>query len=178
MEELAQVYARSLFEVAKEHDVLDDVQVQLGMWADALSTNRELQVFFFSPRFTSSEKKDAIRKVIDGGDERFVNFLELLAERHRLPVTFRIRRTFDELWREENKLLPVEVTSAVELDDALVRSIGDRIEDRTGRRVELTSNVDPDIIGGLVLRVGNRILDASVHGRLERLRRQITRAAA
>src|SRR5438034_2775995 len=178
MEELAQVYARSLFEVAKEHDVLDDVQVQLGMWADALSTNRELQVFFFSPRFTSSEKKDAIRKVIDGGDERFVNFLELLAERHRLPVTFRIRRTFDELWREEHKLLPVHVTTAIELDEALIREVGDKIEERTGRRVQLSSTVDPDIIGGLVLRVGNRILDASVHGRLERLRRQITRAAA
>jgi F-type H+-transporting ATPase subunit delta len=178
MEELAQVYARSLFEVAKEHGVLDDVQVQLGMWADALSSNRELQVFFFSPRFTSAEKKDAIRKVIDGGDERFLNFLELLAERHRLPVTFRIRRTFDELWREEHKLLPVHVTTAIQLDEALIRDIGDKIEERTGRRVELSSTVDPDIIGGLVLRVGNRILDASVHGRLERLRRQITRAAA
>ena len=178
MEELAQVYARSLFEVAKEHDVLDDVHEQLGIWADALSENRTLQLFFFSPRFNSTEKKDAIRKIIDGGDERFLNFLELLAERHRLPVTFRIRRTFDELWREENKLLPVEVTSAVELDESVVRSIGERIEERTGRRVELTSKVDPNIIGGLVLRVGNRVLDASVHGRLERLRRQITRAAA
>jgi F-type H+-transporting ATPase subunit delta len=178
MEELAQVYARSLFEVAKEHDVLDDVHEQLGIWADALSENRDLQLFFFSPRFTSAEKRDAIRKIIDGGDERFVNFLELLAERHRLPVSFRIRRTFDELWREERRLLPVEVTTAVELDESVVSSIGKRIEERTQRTVELTSKVDPDIIGGLVLRVGNRILDASVHGRLERLRRQITRAAA
>jgi ATP synthase F1 delta subunit len=71
----------------------------------------------------------------------------------------------------------VEVTSAVELDESLVRSIGDRIEERTGRKVELTSRVDPDIIGGLVLRVGNRVLDASVQGRLQRLRKQITRAA-
>jgi F-type H+-transporting ATPase subunit delta len=178
MEELAQVYARSLFQVAKEHDALDAIHDQLGIWADALSENRSLQVFFFSPRFSSAEKKDAISKIIDGGDPRFINFLELLAERHRLPVTFRIRRAFDELWREEHKLLPVEVTSAVELDEGLVGDIGRRIEERTGRRVELTSKVDPDIIGGLVLRVGNRILDASVHGRLERLRRQITRAAA
>jgi F-type H+-transporting ATPase subunit delta len=178
MEELAQVYARSLFEVAKEHDVLDEIHEQLGTWADALAENRTLQVFFFSPRFSPSEKKEAIGRVIDGGDPRFVNFLELLAERHRLPVMFRIRRTFDELWREEHKLLPVEVTTAVELDEAVVRSIGERIEQRTGRKVELTSKVDPDIIGGLVLRVGNRILDASVHGRLERLRRQITKAAA
>jgi len=178
MEELAEVYARSLFEVAVEHDVLDAIHDQLGTWTDALGTNRELQVFFFSPRFSSAEKKDAIRKIVDGGDERFLNFLELLAERNRLPVTFRIRRNFDELWRKEKKLLPVEVTSAVELDDELVREIGDKIEQRTGQTVELTSKVDPDLIGGIVLRVGNRILDASVHGRLERLRRQITRAVA
>ncbi|MFL5840137.1 MAG: ATP synthase F1 subunit delta [Thermoleophilaceae bacterium] len=178
MEDLAQVYARALFESAQEGGVLDEIHDQLGAWADALGQTKDLQTFFFSPRFSTGEKKEAIRRIIDGGDERFLNFLELLAERHRLPVTFRIRRTFDELWREENKLLSVDVTSAVELDEALVRSIGDRIEERTGRRIELNSHVDPDIIGGLVLRVGNKVLDASVHGRLERLRRQLTRAAA
>jgi ATP synthase F1 delta subunit len=177
MEELGQVYARALFESAMESGQLDEIQEQLGIWADALGGNKDLQTFFFSPRFSSAEKKDAVRRIIDGGNERFLNFLELLAERHRLPATFRIRRSFDELWREEHKLLPVEVTSAVELDDGLVRSIGERIEERTGRRIELTSRIDPDIIGGLVLRVGNKVLDASVQGRLQRLRKQITRAA-
>jgi F-type H+-transporting ATPase subunit delta len=178
MEEIGQVYARALFEAAVENGELDEIQQQLAMWADALGTNKNLQTFFFSPRFSPAEKKEAIRRIIEGGNEHFVNFLELLAERHRLPATFRIRRTFDEMWREEHKMLPVEVTSAVELDEGLVHSIGERIEQQTGRRVELTSRVDPDIIGGLVLRVGNRVLDASIHGRLERLRKQITRAAA
>jgi F-type H+-transporting ATPase subunit delta len=177
MEEIAQVYARALFESAMEHGELDEIQQQLSVWSDELGNNKNLQTFFFSPRFSSAEKKDAVRRIIDGGNERFINFLELLAERHRLPVTFRIRRAFDELWREEHKMLPVELTSAVELDEGLVRSIGERIEERTGRRIELTSRVDPDIIGGLVLRVGNKVLDASVHGRLERLRKQIARAA-
>jgi F-type H+-transporting ATPase subunit delta len=177
MEEIAQVYARALFESAMERGELDEIQQQLSVWSDELGNNKNLQTFFFSPRFSSAEKKDAVRRIIDGGNERFINFLELLAERHRLPVTFRIRRAFDELWREEHKMLPVELTSAVELDEGLVRSIGERIEERTGRRIELTSRVDPDIIGGLVLRVGNKVLDASVHGRLERLRKQIARAA-
>jgi F-type H+-transporting ATPase subunit delta len=178
MEELGQVYARALFEAATDNGELDAIHDQLGEWADALGTNKQLQTFFFSPRFSSGEKKDAIRRIIDGGSPRFVNFLELLAERNRLPATFRIRRSFDEMWREANKLLTVEVTSAIELDETLIREIGDRIEERTGRRVDLTSRVDPNIIGGLVLRVGNKVLDASVHGRLERLRKQITRAAA
>jgi ATP synthase F1 delta subunit len=178
MEELAEVYSRALFQASVENGELDEVQQQLAAWSDALGENKNLQTFFFSPRFSPAEKKDAIRRIIVGGNEHFLNFLELLAERHRLPAVFRIRRDFDALWREEHKLLPVEVTSAIELDDALVRSIGDRIEERTGRQIELTSRVDPDIIGGLVLRVGNKVLDASVHGRLERLRRQLTRAAA
>ncbi|HEX4720420.1 MAG TPA: ATP synthase F1 subunit delta [Thermoleophilaceae bacterium] len=177
MEEIGQVYARALFQAAMEHDELDEVQEQLAIWSDALAENKDLQTFFFSPRFSSAEKKDAIRRIIDGGNERFLNFLELLAERHRLPATFRIRRSFDELWREEHKMLPVEVTSAVELDEGLVRSIGERIQEKTGRRIELTSRVDPNIIGGLVLRVGNKVLDASVQGRLQRLRKQIARAA-
>ena len=177
MEEIGQVYARALFQSAIEAGQLDEVQGQLAMWADALGENKHLQTFFFSPRFSSAEKKDAVRRIIDGGNEHFLNFLELLAERHRLPATFRIRRSFDELWREEHKMLTVEVTSAIELDEGLVSSIGERIEQRTGRKIDLTSKVDPDIIGGIVLRVGNKILDASVQGRLQRLRRQLARAA-
>ncbi len=106
-----------------------------------------------------------------------MNFLELLAERHRMPVLPRIRRAFDSLWAKENKLLPVTVTSAVELDDELVQDIGKRIEEQTGRRVELSSKVDPDLLGGLVVRVGNMVLDASVRNRLEQLRKQVAKAA-
>ena len=123
------------------------------------------------------EKKDGIRKIVDGADERFLNFLELLAERHRMPAIFRIRRAYDALWREENKLLPVTVTSAVELDEGLVEGLGKRIEKQTGKKVELTSKVDEDVLGGLVLQVGNMVLDASIRNRLEQLRKQVARAA-
>ena len=121
MEEIAEVYARSLFEVAKEHDVLDRVHDELGEFAEALDEDRTLQVFLFSPYFSSEEKRDGVRKIVTDADERFVNFLELLAERHRMPALFRIRREFDSLWAEENKLLPVTVTSAIELDEGLVK---------------------------------------------------------
>jgi F-type H+-transporting ATPase subunit delta len=177
VEEIAEVYSRALFEAAVEHEVLDRVHDELGQFADALDESRELQVFFFSPYFSSQEKKAGIGKLVEGADERFVNFLELLAERHRMPVLFRIRRHFDKLWADENKLLAVNVTSAVELDESLVSGIGERIQDQTGRKVELTSNVDPDVLGGLVLQVGNMVMDASVRSRLERLRKQVARAA-
>jgi F-type H+-transporting ATPase subunit delta len=177
MEEIAEVYSRALFEVAKDNDVLDRVHDELGEFADALDENRDLQVFLFSPYFSSDEKKEGVARIVSDADERFVNFLQLLAERHRMPVIFRVRRGFDAMWAEENRLLPVTVTSAVELDEGLVREIGQRIEEQTGRRVELSSNVDPDVLGGLIVRVGNMVLDASIRNRLESLRKQVARAA-
>jgi F-type H+-transporting ATPase subunit delta len=177
MEEIADVYARALFEVARENDVLDRVHDELGEFADALDDDRNLQVFLFSPYFSSEEKKDGVRRIVSDADERTLNFLELLAERHRVPALFRIRRIFDSMWAEENKLLPVTVTSAVELDEELVKSIGERIEEQTGRKVELASKVDPDVLGGLQVRVGNMVLDATVRNRLEQLRKQVARAA-
>jgi len=177
MEEIAQVYSRSLFEVAKQDGVLDELHEQLGQFADELDENRQLQIFFFSPYFSSQEKKDAIPRLLDGADERFVRFLELVAERHRMPALFRIRRAFDARWAEERRLLPVEVTSAVELDQGLLDQLGKRIEEQTDRHVELSSRVDPDVLGGLVLQVGNMVLDASIRARLERLRKEVAKAA-
>jgi ATP synthase F1 delta subunit len=177
MEEIAEVYSQALFEAAVENDVLDRIHDELGEFADALAENRNMQLFFFSPYFSSQEKKEGISKIVSGADERFVSFLELLAERHRLPALMRIRKRLDELWAEENKLLPVSLTSAVELDEGLVKDVGKRIEEQTGRQVELESKVDPDVLGGLVLQVGNMVLDASVRSRLERLRKQVAKAA-
>ena len=176
MEEIAQVYARSLFEVAKEHDKLDVVRDQLGEIADAVAEQHDLQVFFFSPYFSTDEKVDGLQRALEDADEAVLNFLELLIEKHRMPALFRIRREFEALWEEENRLLPVQVTSAIELDESTVRQIGDAIGEQTGRRIELTSEVDPGILGGIVLRVGNSILDASIRNRIEKLRKQVARA--
>jgi F-type H+-transporting ATPase subunit delta len=176
MEEIASVYARSLFEVAKEHDKLDTVREQLGEFADALSENRELQVFFFSPYFSTPEKKDGLKKAVSGTEEIFDNFLELLIEKHRMPAVFRVRRELDRMWERENQLLPVEVTSAIELDESTVKQIGDRIGEQTGQKIELSSKVEPDILGGIVVRVGNSIIDASIRARLEQLRKQVAKA--
>ena len=176
MEEIAEVYARSLFEVAKDESKLDEVREQLGRLADALDGTRELQLFFFSPYFSTEEKKQGLDRAIEGAEPIVRNFLELLVEKHRMPALFRIRREYDRLWEREHELLPVTITSAVELDADTVRSIGDAIGRQTGQRVELTAKVDPDVLGGLVVRVGNSILDASIRNRLENLRRSVARA--
>ena len=177
MEEIAQVYARSLFEVAEEAGKLDDVREQLGQIADALAEDRELQVFFFSPYFSTQEKIEGLEKAVSGAEAIVLNFFKLLIEKHRMPAVFRIRRVYDSLWEDYNKLLPVQITSAVELDENIVKHIGDQISEQTGRKVELSSTVEPGILGGIVVRVGNQVLDASIRRRLELLRKQIARAA-
>jgi F-type H+-transporting ATPase subunit delta len=176
MEEIAEVYARALFEVASERQLLDTVREQLNQFAQALEENRDLAVFFFSPYFSTTEKKDALHRAVEDADQTFMNFLEALLERHRMPVIFRIRSRFEELWEHEHKLLPVEVTSAVELGEDIVETIGERVREQTGQTVELSSRVDPDILGGIVLRVGNFVLDASIRNRLEHLRKQVAHA--
>ena len=95
---------------------------------------------------------------------------------HRMPVLIGVRREFDRLWDDEHELLPVQITSAVELDPGVVDRLGEEVGRQTGRQVEVTSSVDPAVLGGLVLRVGNQILDASVRTRLEGLRREVARS--
>jgi F-type H+-transporting ATPase subunit delta len=177
VEEIARVYGDALFDVAKESGKLDEVHEELGQFADALSGNRELQIFLFSPYFSSAEKRDGIAKVIEGGDDELVNFLELLAEKHRMPAIFRIRRHFDEKWAVENRRLEVRLTSAVPLDRSVVEHVGQEIERKTNMKIDLDSEVDEEILGGLVLRVGNMVLDASLRSKLERLRKEVAQAA-
>jgi ATP synthase F1 delta subunit len=177
MEHIARVYAEALFGVAKENGKLDAIREQLGQFADALKGSRDLQLFFFSPYFSSAEKGDGLKKAITGAEPELVNFLELLIEKHRMPVIFRMRRQFDSLWDKENKRLGVTVTSAVELDPEVAERIGSEIEQQTGNAVELESRVDPDILGGLVVQVGNMVLDTSIRNRLEKLRKSVATAA-
>ena len=146
MEEIARVYADALFGVAKEKGKLDAIRDQLGQFADALADNKEMQLFFFSPYFSSAEKEEGLAKAVSGTEPELLNFLNLLLEKHRMPVLFRIRRQFDSLWAKENKRLGVTVTSAVELDPEIAQRIGvgDRAADRQqGRAREQGRPRDP-----------------------------------
>ena len=171
MEEIARVYSEALFDVAKEKDSstrCTSSSASSPTRSRPTATCRSSSSAPTSPRRRSGRGS---RRRSRGGNAELVNFLELLAEKHRMPALFRIRKRFDELWAKENKRLEVTVTSAVELDPAVVESIGAEIEKKTGKTIELTSEVDDSIIGGLVLQVGNRVLDASIRNRLDKLRK-------
>jgi F-type H+-transporting ATPase subunit delta len=178
MDEIARVYAEALFDSAKDSDKLDAIREQLAEFADALAESRDMQVFFFSPYFSSKEKREGLERAVSGAEPQLQNFLALLVEKHRMPVIFRIRRKFEELWAAENKRIDVTVTSAVGLDEKVIEQIGSEIEKQTGQKVELSSNVDESVLGGLVVQVGNMVLDASIRNRLEKLRKGVARTRA
>jgi ATP synthase F1 delta subunit len=177
MQDAAHVYASALFDVARERGRIDEVREQLAQFADAVDGDRDLQVFFFSPYLSSAEKREGMKRAISGAEPELINFLELLIEKQRMPEIFPIRRQFDELWKRENRRIDVTVTSAVELDPAVVRRIGEQVERQTGEEVDLSSRVDDGILGGIVLQVGNMVLDASIRSRLEKLRKTVATAA-
>jgi len=177
MQDAARVYAEALFDVAREKGRLDAIRDDLSQFADTLEGDRELQVFLFTPHFSSAEKVAGLKRAVSGAEPELLNFLELLIEKHRMSEIFRIRRQFEESWKRENRLIDVTVTSAVELDPAVVGRIGEEIERQTGQKVELASRIDEEILGGIVLQVGNMVLDASIRNRLEKLRKNVARAA-
>jgi F-type H+-transporting ATPase subunit delta len=177
MPDAAHVYAEALFEAARDRGKLDVIREQLGQFADAVDRDRELQVFFFSPYLSSAEKREGMKRVISGAEPELINFLELLIEKQRMREIFRIRRELDELWKRENRRIDVTVTSAVQLDPSVVGRIGEEVERQTGEEVDLSSRVDDDILGGIVLQVGNMVLDASIRSRLEKLRKTVATAA-
>jgi ATP synthase F1 delta subunit len=175
--EAARVYAGALFDVARQKGKLDPVGAGLGQFADAVEANRDMQVFLFSPYFSSAEKAAGLGRAVEGAEAELVNFLELLVEKQRMTEIFRIRREFDQLWKQEDKRIDVTVTSAVELDPAVVAKVGEEIERQTGQRVSPATRVDSEILGGIVLQVGNMVLDASIRSRLEKLRKSVAQAA-
>jgi ATP synthase F1 delta subunit len=177
MEEIARVYATALFGAAKDRGKLDAIRDQLGQFVEALEGSKDLRLFLFSPYFSSAEKIEGLKRSVTDAEPELLNFFELLLEKGRMPVIFRIRRQYDALWDKENKRLGVTVTSAVELDPEIAKRIGAEIEEQTGNTVELSSRVDPDILGGLVLQVGNMVLDTSIRNRLEKLRKSVASAA-
>jgi ATP synthase F1 delta subunit len=177
MADAARVYAEALFAAGEDKGKINELQEQLAKFADAVDADRDLQVFLFSPYLSSNDKVEGLRRAVTGAEPEFSNFLELLVEKGRMPEVFRIRREFDELWKKANRRLDVTVTSAIELDPGVVGKIGEEVERQTGEKVELSSEVDDGILGGIVLRVGNMVLDASIRTRLEKLRKSVASAA-
>lgn len=167
------MYARALFKAAQEAGRLEQVQADLGMFVGALEATPELQAFLENPQIDPPAKSALLGDLTEGGEEIVRNFLRLIADKGRAGSAAGIRDEFETLVDRSQGRIAVELTTAYELSDDEAASIVSRIEEASGRAVEATRTVDPDLVGGLILQVGSLRVDASVRGRIAQLRRTL-----
>jgi F-type H+-transporting ATPase subunit delta len=168
------VYAEALLAAAGEKGRLAEVREDLAEFAAAVESSEELRSFLRNPQIEPHVKRDALAALLADADELVRNFLLLLAEKGRIAEIEQIHSEFERLIAQEARVLELELTTAVELSDEEAAQLVRRIEDAAGRRVEATRRVNPNILGGIVVQAGSRRLDASVRGRLNRLRQELT----
>lgn len=167
------MYARALFQAAQEQNRTAAVREQLRSLGVALADSPELEAFLTNPQLDPRAKASVLAEVADGAEPLLQNFLKLVAEKGRGGDLRVIADEFDLLVDREQGRITVELTTAHELTDDEAASIVSQIEKGSGRSVEATRSVDPDLIGGLILQVGTMRVDASVRGRLQKLRREL-----
>jgi F-type H+-transporting ATPase subunit delta len=170
------MYARALFEAARDRNRVDAVREELGDFVAAQRDVPELRELLRNPQLDPRVKASALGELLGGEEELVRNFLLLLVEKGRVAEIEEIAREFERLVAQAEGILDVELTTAVELSDEEARDVIEQIAQASGRKVAATRSVDPDLIGGIVLQAGSMRLDASVRGRLNRLRTELKSA--
>ena len=168
------VYAEALLEAARAHDELDAVRTEFDELAAAVEQSEELRDFLRNPQIESQTKRSVLESLLEAANPRFVNFVRLLVEKGRIGELDELHDEWERLLAREARVLELELTTAIELSDAEANGIVEQIEQASGRRVVALRTVDPDIIGGIVVQAGSQLLDASVRGRLNQLRQELT----
>jgi ATP synthase F1 delta subunit len=168
-----QIYAKALFDAAKEKGRVTEVRELLAGFVEAVEASPELRNLLLNPQIDLRAKRAGLEAVFQGADPVFLNFLRLAAEKRRLGELDEVRREFERLVAEDERVLKVDLVTAYDLSDAEAAEIISQIEQASGRRVEATRAVDPSLIGGIVLQAGSFRADASVRGRLDSLRHEL-----
>ena len=170
------VYAEALLEAARDEKRVDEVRKDFDDFAVALAGSDELQRFLRNPQIESQTKRRALEDLLGKADKLFLNFVRLLADKNRIAELDEVHQEWGRLLAHEERVLELELTTAVELSEKEAARVVKQIEEASGRSVEATRTVDPDLIGGLVVQAGSLRLDASVRGRLEQLREELITA--
>ena len=174
---VARTYARALFEAAKDKGRIEPVRDELTTFVAAVEEMPELKSLIRNPELDPRTKAAALDAVLEGADELIRNFVRVVTEKGRAAQLDEIAREYEALVAAEEQILSVELTTAYELSDDEAAAIVQQIEQGSGQRVEAARTVDPDLIGGLILKAGSLEVDSSVRGRLDRLRRDLAHAS-
>jgi F-type H+-transporting ATPase subunit delta len=175
-ERVARVYAQALFDAAREAGVAGPVGRELGDFVAALAASASLRDVLADPQIETAAKERVLAEIMRGGQPLLGNTLQILLERGRLAIVPALQTAYNALAADEAGVVEVEVVSAIKLGSATEKQIAERVREATGRKVELAPRVDPAIVGGLVLRIGDVIVDGSVRSRIRQLRRRLVTA--
>jgi F-type H+-transporting ATPase subunit delta len=167
------VYARALYDAALDAGKVKDVQSELAAAAEAMAELPQLRSVVGNPQLDSASKAAVLEAAVGEPSELTTNFLRLVADKCRAGSIEGISKEYERMVARAEGQLTVELTTAYELSDNDAREIVQQIEQASGRRVEATRTVDPKLIGGIVLQAGSLRADASVRGRLERMKQEL-----
>jgi F-type H+-transporting ATPase subunit delta len=170
------VYGEALFEVASDAGRVEQVHRDLRALAEALSSNHDLVRVLFNPAFPEQAKRQILARLSDGGDPLVQNALQVLIDHGRLNELPAMIEGFEARHAELEKRLEVELTTAIPIDEGQAERLRKQLSEGSGQTVSLTRRVDPGILGGVVLRARDLLIDASVRGRLEALRLTLRKA--
>lgn len=167
---IARVYATALYQAAEEEGRVEQVRRDLGEFVEAVESSGELRQFLVAEEISDARKKEALLEITEGGDELVRNFLRLLVDKSRESELSDAYQALVGLVEKAQGLVRVEVVTALPLPVPLEHALRAKIESSLKKTVEMTLTVDKEILGGLRLRIGDRVADATVRHRLERLR--------
>ncbi len=178
MAEVVEPYAEALMSLAQAHDLADRFGQDAAGVLSTLEASPELSAFLGSPIHAGAQKKAVLNQIFGNEVHSYVmNFLMLLVDRQRIPFLSGICKRYRELLRTLKQIALAEVTSAVELNDEQRQSVVNRVKAMMNvEAVELETRVDPELIGGVVIKVGSQVVDASLRGQLRRLAVDLSRA--
>ena len=173
-EALSRRYSRALFRVAKKRDIVEGIYEDLKFFSDYMKKDEKFSYFYLSPRIDISEKKVSLNKLFkEKFHNEFLNFLFILLDKKRQTLIERLEREYKKLLDSFHRRSVITVITSYQLDDSEIESMKKSLRGRLKGDVELQNRVDPDIIGGLILRMQNKVFDASLQGQISRMRKKL-----
>lgn len=169
----AKRYAQALFSLGKERDTLDAWQSDLALLS-SLAENETVAIYLTNPSVTPDRKLTALESALDENVQPETrNLVRLLIQRNRTDLIPQIREIFDAQVREDRGIVIAEVTTAERLHEAEQDLVREKLHTLTGKSVQLATRIDPEIIGGIIIRIGDQVIDGSVRNKLEKMRTRL-----
>lgn len=177
MSAVAKRYAQALYEVASEQQAIDKTEAELVQITDVINQSEELNMLLTHPKVTAQEKKEIINELFGGkASETTLNFLNLLFERGREEELHNIAKHFTDLSNEARGYAEATVITAKPLTEDELQKVAEQFGQKVNKKLRVTTKVDPSIVGGIIVRIGDRLYDGSIKGKLARFTQQIKQA--